>query len=69
MLRVQIRRRHDATLSELRSHLADQAQVEVSIPTLGRVLQQLGLGRKKSAWPPVSAITISVPGSGDGFDL
>jgi transposase len=49
MLRSEIRRRNDATLSELRSHLANHAQVEVSIPTLGRVLQQLGLGRKKSA--------------------
>ncbi|MDT5122251.1 MAG: hypothetical protein QOC96_1733 [Acidobacteriota bacterium] len=48
MLHAEVRRRNDATLSELRSHLATQAQVEVSIPTLGRVLQQLGLGRKKS---------------------
>jgi transposase len=48
LLRSEVRRRNDATLSELRSHLADQAQVDVSIPTLGRVLQQLGLGRKKS---------------------
>jgi transposase len=36
MLRSEVRRRSDATLSELRSHLADHAQVEVSIPTLGR---------------------------------
>jgi transposase len=49
MLRAEVRRRNDATLSELRSHLADHAQVEVSIATLGRVLQHLGLGRKKSA--------------------
>ena len=48
LLRSELRRRNDATLSELRSHLADQAQVAVSIPTLGRVLQRLGLGRKKS---------------------
>ncbi len=48
LLRSEVRRHNDATLSELRSHLADHAQVEVSIPTLGRVLQQLGLGRKKS---------------------
>ena len=47
MLHAEVRRRNDATLEELRSHLADHAQVEVSIPTLGRVLQQLGLGRKK----------------------
>jgi len=49
MLRSEVRRRSDATLSELRSHLCDHAQVEVSVPTLGRVLQHLGLGRKKSA--------------------
>jgi transposase len=49
MLRSEVRRHNDATLSELRSHLSDHAQVEVSIPTLGRVLQHLGLGRKKSA--------------------
>lgn len=48
MLRSEVGRRNDATLSELRSDLADHAQVEVSIATLGRVLQQLGLGRKKS---------------------
>ena len=33
MLRSEVRRRNDVTLSELRSHLADHAQVEVSIPT------------------------------------
>jgi transposase len=48
LLRAEVRRCNDATLSELRSRLAEQAQVAVSIPTLGRVLQQLGLGRKKS---------------------
>jgi transposase len=48
LLRAEVRRRNDATLCELRSHLVEKAQVEVSIPTLGRVLQQLGLGRKKS---------------------
>lgn len=49
LLRSEVRRRNDATLSELRAHLATHAQVDVSIPTLGRVLQHLGLGRKKSA--------------------
>lgn len=49
VLRSEVRRRNDVTLAELRSHLANHVQVEVSIPTLGRVLQQLGLGRKKSA--------------------
>jgi transposase len=49
MLRAEVGRRNDATLAELRSHLADRARVEVSVPTVGRVLQRLGLGRKKSA--------------------
>lgn len=49
MLRAEVRRHNDATLAELRSHLADHARVEVSVPTVGRVLQRLGLGRKKSA--------------------
>jgi len=49
MLRSEVRRSNDATLAELRAYLAEQAQVAVSIPTLGRVLQQLGLPRKKSA--------------------
>lgn len=49
LLRSEVRRRNDATLSELRSHLAAHAQLDVSIPTLGRVLRQLGLPRKKSA--------------------
>lgn len=48
MLRAEVRRSNDATLAALRAHLAAQAQVAVSIPTLGRVLQHLGLGRKKS---------------------
>ena len=48
MLRAEVRRHNDATIAELRAHLAEKAAVEVSIPTLGRVLQQLGLGRKKS---------------------
>lgn len=49
MLHAEVRRSNDVTLSELRAHLAEKAQVTVSLPTLGRVLQDLGLGRKKSA--------------------
>ncbi|MBA3319938.1 MAG: hypothetical protein H0T45_00635 [Pyrinomonadaceae bacterium] len=49
LLRAEVRRRTDATLVELRSHVAEQARMEVSLPTLGRVPRQLGLGRKKSA--------------------
>ena len=47
LLRSAIRRNNDATLAELRTYLADKAGVALSIPTLGRILQQLGLGRKK----------------------
>jgi len=49
MLRSEVRRRNDATLAELRAHLADKGRVMVSIPTLGRVLKHLDLPRKKSA--------------------
>jgi len=38
---------NDATLSELRAHLADRAQAVVSIPTRGRVMQGAGLGAQK----------------------
>lgn len=48
LLRAEVRRRNDATLEELRSYLEAKARVSVSITTVGRVLQQLGLGRKKS---------------------
>ncbi len=48
LLRSELRRCNAATLSELRAHLAAQAQVAVSIATVGRVLQDLGLGRKKN---------------------
>jgi len=49
LLRAEVRRRNDATLEELRAYLEAKSRVRVSIPTLGRVLQQLDLGRKKSA--------------------
>ena len=38
----------DATLEELCTHVAAERGVRVSVPTLGRVLQRLGLPRKKS---------------------
>ena len=38
---------NDATLSELREHLAARARVEVSDATVSRALSKLGLPRKK----------------------
>lgn len=64
VLRSEVRRNNDATLEELRAHLADKAAVEVSIPTLGRVLQRLDLPRKKSQPRRRSATTTSGRGSG-----
>jgi transposase len=43
----------DATLDELRTQMAKKARVAVSLSTLGRGLQAVGLARKKSpSWPP-----------------
>lgn len=38
----------DATLDELREQIKKKARVEVSIPTICRALQSLGLSRKKN---------------------
>lgn len=65
-LRSEVRRNNDATLEELRTYLADNAQVEVSIPTLGRVLQRFDLPRKKSRSPRRSATVTSGRGTGGG---
>ena len=37
----------DVTLEELRERMKKQARVEVSVPTICRALQSLGLSRKK----------------------
>jgi transposase len=45
--------RPDATLDELREQMKKKARVAVSISTICRGLQALGLSRKKSpSWPP-----------------
>jgi transposase len=49
LLRSEVRKRNDATLEELRSHLQDEAGVRVSRATVGRVLSRLGLSRKKKS--------------------
>jgi transposase len=46
----------DATLEELCTGVAAETGVRVSVPTMCRVLQRLGLPRKKSRSPPASVI-------------
>ena len=47
LLRAAVASNNDATLGELREHLARRARVEVSEATVSRVLTKLGLPRKK----------------------
>jgi transposase len=47
MLRSEVSRRPDKTVEALREHLAEQAQVSVSAPTVSRALSRLDLSRKK----------------------
>lgn len=47
MLRAAVAANNDATLSELREHLAARARVSVSDSTVSRALKALGLPRKK----------------------
>ena len=47
LLRAAVASNNDATLGELREHLATRARVEVSDATVSRVLTKLGLPRKK----------------------
>lgn len=47
LLRAAVARHNDATLGELREHLAARAQVIVSDATVSRALSKLGLPRKK----------------------
>jgi transposase len=62
----QVKRQPDATLEELRHHLAETAHVEVSAATVCRALQQLDLPRKKRVSRRASATRGSVPGTGGG---
>jgi transposase len=47
LLRAAVARRNDATLRELREHLAARSRVTVSDATVSRALKALGLSRKK----------------------
>lgn len=49
LLRSEVRRRKDATLEELRSHLAAEAGLSVSAATASRALTRLDLPRKKKS--------------------
>jgi transposase len=49
LLRAEIKNRPDATLAELQQALVEDCQVEASLPTISRALQQLNLPRKKKS--------------------
>lgn len=49
LLRVEVRRRKDATLEELRAHLEAEAGLSVSASTVSRALSRLDLPRKKKS--------------------
>jgi transposase len=49
LLRSRVRRHKDATLEELRAHLAEQDGLAVSVSTVSRALIRLDLGRKKKS--------------------
>jgi transposase len=49
LLRAAVASNNDATLGELREHLAARAGVAVSEATVSRALKRLGLPRKKKA--------------------
>ena len=56
LLREQIAGQPDASLEELQKVLAEKRQVSVSLATISRVLQELGLPRKKRAFSPRNAM-------------
>lgn len=55
MIRRLVREHPDATLHELGAEVAAETGVQVSVATMCRVLQRLGLPRKKSRSTPASA--------------
>ena len=56
LVRRLIEQQPDATLDELCEAVAGKRRVRVSRPTMSRLLQRLGLPRKKSRSTPVSGI-------------
>ena len=63
-LRGWLRQQADLTLGELQDKLREQAQLQVSRPSLWVVLRQMGLRLKKSRSTPASGI--QKPTSSDG---
>jgi transposase len=61
MLRAEIKRNNDVTIEELRDLLRKKAGLQVSQPTVSRVLARLNLSRKKQQ-SPAGEITTSVAG-------
>jgi transposase len=55
-VRSAVKETADVTLEELRQQLKQKYQKKVSAPTLSRLLQRLGLPRKKSRSTPASGI-------------
>ncbi len=49
LLHAEVRRRKEATLEELRAHLAERAWLAVSASTVSRALTRLDLPRKKKS--------------------
>ena len=49
LLRRKVKEQPDISLTELQEHLAAQAQVTTSLPTIHRSLRRSGLSRKKRA--------------------
>ena len=64
LLREQIADQPDASLEELKKVLVEKRQVSVSLATISRVLQELGLPRKKRAFSPRNAMKSSGGNSG-----
>lgn len=63
LLREQIAHQPDASLQELQQVLIEKRRVSVSLATISRVLQDLGLPRKKKAFSPRNAMKRSVSNS------
>jgi transposase len=59
LLSEQIAGQPDASLEELQKVLAEKRQVSVSLATISRALQGLGLPRKKRAFSPRNAMKSS----------
>lgn len=64
LLREQIADQPDASLEELQKVLTEKRQVSVSLATISRVLQEIGLPRKKRAFSPRNAMRSSGGNSG-----